>query len=231
MSNNHVKERAVVLLSGGLDSTTCLAYAKSKNLDCYALSFNYGQKQISELEFAKKTAIKYGVIQHEIINLQSIISFNSTALVNKEISVPDYENSDTIPSTYVPARNTIMLSLAIGLAEVIDANYIYIGASSIDYSGYPDCRPEYFDAFTKLANLATKAGVEGKKLKIETPLLHLTKAETILLGVSLGVDYTKTVSCYRANSEGLACGTCHSCYLRKKGFEEAELVDPTRYMV
>jgi 7-cyano-7-deazaguanine synthase len=226
-----MNKKAVILLSGGLDSTTCLADAKSKNLDCYALSFDYGQKQSSELNAAKNIAKYYDVIEHEIVNLKEITSFNKSALVNKNCDVLDFNNSQTIPNTYVPARNTIMLSIALGFAEVHNVDYLYIGASSIDYSGYPDCRPEYFDAFRTLANLATKRCIEGSKLEIVTPLIYLSKAQTILLGVSLGVDYAQTVSCYRANHDGLACGRCDSCHLRKKGFSDAGVVDPTRYLI
>jgi 7-cyano-7-deazaguanine synthase len=226
-----MSKKAIVLLSGGLDSTTCLAFARSKDLECYALSFNYGQKQSSELDAATNIAQHYQVMAHEIVNLKSIAGFSKTALVDEKTSIPDYAPSNEIPTTYVPARNTIMLSIALGWAEVLDAEYLYIGVSSVDYSGYPDCRPEYFNAFRKLANLATKRGVEGNNLTIETPLIHLSKADTILLGVSLGVDYTKTISCYRANQDGLACGSCDSCYLRKKGFKEAGIVDSTRYLV
>ncbi|MDF1756817.1 MAG: 7-cyano-7-deazaguanine synthase QueC [Legionellaceae bacterium] len=226
-----MKEKAIILLSGGLDSTTCLAYAKSQDLDCYALSFDYGQKQRSELNAAINIAKHYQVIKHEIVELKAITSFSKTALVDEEVSIPDYSGSGEIPVTYVPARNTIMLSIALGLAEVLDAKYLYTGVSSVDYSGYPDCRPEYFQAFQSLADLATKRGVEGHNIVIETPLIHLSKAETILLGNSLGVDYSKTVTCYRATSTGLACGTCDSCYLRKKGFKDAGIVDSTSYLV
>lgn len=224
-------EKAVVLLSGGLDSTTCLAYARSKGLDCHAISFNYGQKQSSELNAAIEIAKFYKVISHEFVDLKSISGFSQSALVDENCQIPDYTGSNEIPVTYVPARNTIMLSIALGFAEVLNAKYLYIGVSSVDYSGYPDCRPEYFEAFQKLANLATKRGVEGGFIKIETPLIYLSKAKTILLGDSLGVDYSKTVSCYRATGDGLACGSCDSCYLRKKGFKDAGIVDSTRYLV
>lgn len=226
-----MKEKAILLLSGGLDSTTCLAYAKAKNLDCFALSFDYGQKHNAELTAAKNIAKDYQVIDHQIIDLKTITSFQKTALVDPNINIPAHARSDQIPATYVPARNTIMLAIALGYAEVISAKYLYIGASAVDYSGYPDCRPEYFQAFKKLANLATKSAVEGDNIFIETPLLNLSKAETIKLGIKLGVDYSKTISCYKATKDGLACGICDSCYLRKKGFKDALVVDPTRYLV
>lgn len=222
-------KKAVILLSGGLDSTTCLAYATSKGYECYALSFDYGQKHHSELNAAKKIARTFGIKKHEIINL-SIGSLGGSALTDSEISVPDHTGSSAIPLTYVPARNTIMLSIALGWAEIIDADAIVIGVSSVDYSGYPDCRPEYIEAFRTMANLATKRGVEGKGIKIETPLINLSKADTCKLGISLGVDYSETVSCYKATDDGLACGMCDSCYLRKKGFKDAHVDDPTRYV-
>jgi 7-cyano-7-deazaguanine synthase len=223
--------KAIILLSGGLDSTTCLAYAKSQNYECYALSFFYNQKQKSELTAAANIAREYKVMQHQIIDITSITALHNTSLVDENIKVEDYSGSNTIPNTYVPARNTILLAIALGYAEVIDANHIFIGASHIDYSGYPDCRPEYFEAFKKLANLATCKGAMGDKIIIETPLLNMSKAETIKLGMSLGVDYSKTVTCYRADKSGLACGTCDSCFHRKKGFKDAGVVDPTHYLV
>lgn len=222
-------KRAIILLSGGLDSATCLAYAKSQGFECYTLSVNYGQKHSSELEAAKRISKLYDVKQHEIISV-NFGSFGGSALTDDSMTVPDYENTGEIPITYVPARNTIMLSLALGWAEILDAESIFIGVSAVDYSGYPDCRPEYIEAFRKMANLATKNGVEGKEIKIETPLIELSKADTVKLGVSLGLDYAETVSCYRANEEGHACGTCDSCHLRKKGFSEAGIPDPTRYV-
>lgn len=222
-------KKAIVLLSGGLDSTTCLAYAQSQHYECYALSFDYGQKHNAELNAAKRIAAKFNVKRHEIFNL-SIGSLGGSALTDDAIQIEDYSGSTTIPLTYVPARNTIMLSIALGWAEIINADAIFIGVSSVDYSGYPDCRPAYVKAFTDMANLATKRGVEGNPIKIETPLIDLTKAETIKLGLSLGTDYSQTVSCYRATDEGLACGTCDSCYLRKKGFTDHQVTDPTRYV-
>lgn len=223
-----MKKKAVILLSGGLDSTTCLAYAASKGFDCYALSFDYGQKHHAELNAAKKIALKLEVKRHEIITL-SIGNLGGSALTDSNISVPNHSESAGIPLTYVPARNTIMLSIALGWAEILDADSIFIGVSAVDYSGYPDCRPEYINAFREMANLATKKGVEGKGFTIETPLINLSKADTIRLGISLGVDYSQTVSCYKACEDGLACGECDSCYLRNKGFNDANMIDPTLY--
>ncbi|AAO91567.2 7-cyano-7-deazaguanine synthase QueC [Coxiella burnetii] len=222
-------KKAVILISGGLDSTTCLAVAKSKGFSCYALSFDYGQKHHSELVAAEKIAAHFNVVRYEVVTL-SIGKLGGSALTDNSLDVPDYGGNESIPITYVPARNTIFLSIALGWAEILDAESILIGASAIDYSGYPDCRPEYIAAFQNLANLATKRGIEGHSIKIEAPLIHLSKAETIKLGYSLGVDYSMTVSCYRANEEGLACGYCDSCELRKKGFKEAEIKDPTQYI-
>ncbi len=222
-------KKAVILLSGGLDSTTCLAYAISKGYACYALSFDYGQKHNSELIAAKKIAEKFNVKKHEMINLSSVGRLGGSALTDSSINVPDHKGSTGIPVTYVPARNTIMLSIALGWAEILDAEAIFIGVSSVDYSGYPDCRPEYINAFADMANLATKRGVEGNPIQILTPLINLSKADTSRLGASLGVDYSETVSCYKATDDGLACGQCDSCYLRKNGFKDAGIVDPTRY--
>ena len=220
--------KAVALLSGGLDSTTCVAYAKSKGYAVSGLSFNYGQRHCAELEAAKRIATTYELDQHQIVNLPMDL-FKSSALVDKSHVVPEFSDTEQIPSTYVPARNTIFLSMALGFAEVLGAQEIFISASSVDYSGYPDCRPEYFDAFEKLANLATQAGVEGRSININTPLMQLSKAETIQLGLSLGVDYALTVSCYQADQQGRACGRCDSCGLRKKGFADAGVADPTHY--
>ena len=220
---------AVVLLSGGLDSTTCLAYARAQGFNCFALSFSYGQKQSAELTAASRIAQQFAVSQHEIITLP-IGHWGGSALTDVNIAVPDYEPSSAIPVTYVPARNTIMLSIALGWAEIINARAIFIGVTAIDYANYPDCRPEYIAAFQTMANLGTEQGLTGNGFTIHTPLLQLSKADIIKLGVSLGVDYAQTVSCYQANAEGLACGSCHSCYLRKKGFAEAATPDPTRYI-
>jgi 7-cyano-7-deazaguanine synthase len=222
-----MKRKAVVLLSGGLDSTTVIAKAQADGFEVYALSFDYGQRHDSELEAAKQVAAQFLVTEHKIVpmNLRSI---GGSALTDDTIEIPE-EESTGIPATYVPARNTVFLSIALGWAEVIDADAICIGVSAVDYSGYPDCRPEYIAAFEALANLATKRGVEGKPIKISTPLIDLSKAQTIELGHSLGVDYSLTVSCYQANDDGEACGKCDSCRLRIKGFADAGITDPTRY--
>jgi 7-cyano-7-deazaguanine synthase len=224
-------KKAIVLFSGGLDSTTCLAYAQAQGFEPIALSFDYAQRHCCELQAARKITEKWG-IEHKICTLP-INEFGGSALTDKSIQVPDYGDTSgisQIPITYVPARNTIFLSLALGFAEVSGAQDIFIGISSVDYSGYPDCRPEYFAAFQKLANLATRAGVEGNLLTLHAPLMHLTKAQTIQLGHRLNVDYNMTVSCYQADPQGRACGKCESCSLRKKGFEEAGVPDPTRYL-
>lgn len=221
-----MRTRAIVLLSGGLDSTTCLAWAQA-NYDCVALSFQYGQRSSTELEAAKKLAEQSNV-PHHIINID-LGHLGGSALTDHSIDVPEQLN-EGIPVTYVPARNTIFLSYALAAAEVYEAQAIVIGVNAVDYSGYPDCRPEYIDAFAKLATLATKASVEGTPLKIETPLLHLSKANIIRLGLEHGVDYSQTVSCYQADSQGQACGKCDSCRLRKDGFAEAGVEDPTRYV-
>lgn len=221
-------KKAVILLSGGLDSTTCLAYAQSKQFDCYALSFSYGQKHNVELTAAKKIADHFKT-PHKIFNLD-ISQFGGSSLTSAEMNIPDYDEKNIhIPTTYVPARNTIFLSIALAWAEVLSAKDIFIGVSAVDYSGYPDCRPEYISAFQKVANLATKIGVEENGMHIHTPLIHLSKAETIKLGFDLGVDYAVTISCYQANENGDACGKCASCGLRKKGFLAANVPDPTRY--
>lgn len=220
------KPRAVVLLSGGLDSATCLAIAQ-QTYDCYALSFAYGQRHNSELAAASRLAIALNAKEHRIINID-LGGIGGSALTDASIAVPE-EASQGIPVTYVPARNTVFLAFALGFAEVVGADAIVIGVNAVDYSGYPDCRPEYIAAFQQLANLATKAGVEGHPLNIETPLLHLSKAAIIQQGTQLGVDYALTVSCYQADLDGKACGKCDSCRLRKEGFLAAGLADPTRY--
>jgi 7-cyano-7-deazaguanine synthase len=222
-------KKAVILLSGGLDSSTCLALAKQKNDACFALSFSYGQKHTPELMAAKKIAQHFHVDQHEIVSLP-MGHWGGSALTDPLSPILDYTGKAEIATTYVPARNTIFLALALGWAEILKAQSIFIGVSAIDYSGYPDCRPEYIEAFQKLATLATKTGVEGNLIAIEAPLLHLNKAETIALGASLGVDYSMTISCYQADANGLACGTCDSCELRKRGFKEAGVKDPTSYV-
>lgn len=221
-------KKAVILFSGGLDSTTCLAYAKHHGFDCYALSFNYGQKHNAELNAAKKIAAYFDVT-HKIFNLE-INQFGGSALTAAHIEVPDYDEKNShIPVTYVPARNTIFLSIALAWAEILNAKDIFIGVSHVDYSGYPDCRPEYIKSFQALANLATKFGVEEGGITIHTPIIALSKAETIKLGNDLGVDYSMTVSCYSADELGHACGKCDSCVLRKKGFIEGMIADTTRY--
>lgn len=221
-------KKAVVLLSGGLDSTTCIALAKKQGFACYAISFHYDQKHAAELNAANKIAALFAV-EHHRIDLPSY-PFSSSAAVNEAVQIEDYEpTSAAIPNTYVPARNTVFLANALAYAELIQAHDIFIGVSAIDYSHYPDCRPEYIAAFEKMANLATKIGVEEGNIKIHAPLLFLSKAETIKLGQALGVDYAMTVSCYRADQAGRACGRCNSCGLRKKGFAEANVADPTNY--
>ena len=220
--------KAVVLLSGGLDSTTTLAIAKSQGFECYALSFDYGQKQKSELNSATKIAKQFGAIDHKIMNI-SLSDFGGSALTDDNIDVPEFKESDEIPITYVPARNTIFLSFAMAWAEVLDCQNIFIGVNALDYSGYPDGRQAYIDAFESMANLATKQGVEGQKLSIVTPLIDLNKADIIKKGLSLGVDYSLTTTCYQANDKGEACGICDACEYRKIGFKSAGISDPTRY--
>lgn len=220
------KPRAIILLSGGLDSSTCLAWATHR-YECIALSFMYGQRSTAELNSAKLLAERAGV-EHRIINID-LASLGGSALTDHNLELPVDGQATGIPITYVPARNTIFLSYALAAAEVFHAEAIVIGVNAVDYSGYPDCRPEFIDAFAELAGLATKAGVEGKPLKIETPLLHLSKANIIRLGLEHGVDYSQTVSCYQADEQGRACGKCDSCRLRQQGFADAGVTDPTRY--
>ena len=222
-----LQRRAVVLVSGGLDSTTCLAIAKAQGYAVYALSFDYGQRSSSELHAARKITSSMGVAKHLVIPL-GIGQLGGSALTDHDLNVPEQE-SEGIPITYVPARNTIFLSYALGFAEVVNAHAIFIGVNARDYSGYPDCRPEFIHAFEKMANLATRSALEGAPISIETPLIALSKADIINIGVQLGVDYSSTVSCYQADAQGRACGRCDSCRFRKKGFSEAGLVDPTRY--
>jgi len=219
--------KAVILLSGGLDSATTLAIAKSEGYECYALSVNYHQRHIAELEAAKKIAAHFNVKDHKTVELDLSWMLTS-ALTNPELKLPT-ELSAHIPITYVPARNTLMLTLALGWAEVIGAHDIFIGVNAVDYSGYPDCRPEYMMQFQKMANLATKSAVEGKAIQLHTPLIDLSKEAIIAKGVHLGVDYSVTVSCYQADKDGLACGVCDSCRLRQNGFKAAGVVDPTHY--
>ena len=220
--------KAVILLSGGLDSTTTLAIAKSQGLNCYALSFDYGQKQKSELNSAKQVAELFGTTEHRTMSI-SLNDIGGSALTDSTIEVPKFKPSNEIPVTYVPARNTIFLSYAMAWAEVLDCQDIFIGVNALDYSGYPDCRKEYIKAFEIMANLATKQGVEGKKLTIHTPLINLHKAQIIQKGLSLGVDYSLTTTCYQADNNGDACGFCDACEYRKLGFKEAGVPDPTSY--
>ncbi|MDH3575436.1 MAG: 7-cyano-7-deazaguanine synthase QueC [Desulfobacteraceae bacterium] len=226
-------KKAVVLSSGGIDSTTAMAIAKHEGYKIYSLSFFYGQRHAFELEAAQKVANAIGITEHHVINID-LKKIGGSSLTD-DIDVPKDRDEQKmireIPVTYVPARNTIFLSLALAWAEVLKSSDIFIGVNAIDYSGYPDCRPEYVDAFERMANLATKAGVEGDiKIRIRTPLIRLTKAEIILKGIELGVDYALTHSCYDPSPQGLACGRCDSCFLRRKGFKEAGVTDPTRYI-
>lgn len=221
-------KRAVVLLSGGLDSATALASAVDAGFRCYALSFDYGQRHSAELDAARQLAEHLGAAEHRVFQLD-LAQFGGSALTDTAMAIPTGETVG-IPVTYVPARNTVFLSLALGWAEVLDAQDIYIGVNAVDYSGYPDCRPAFIKAFQDTARLATKAGVEGAAIQIHTPLISLTKSEIIQLGVSLGVDYRMTVSCYQADAQGGACGECDSCRLRRAGFEAAGLDDATRYV-
>lgn len=223
-----MNQKAVVLLSGGLDSTTVLAKAMAEGYEVYALSFDYGQRHDVELEAARLIARNMGVKGHKVIPID-LRSLGGSALTDDTINLPT-KASEGIPATYVPARNTVFLSIALGWAEVLGAHSIFIGVSAVDYSGYPDCRPEFISAFERLANLATRMGVEGQAVTVQAPLINLTKAATVNLGISLGVDYSVTVSCYQASKSGEACGTCDSCRLRKRGFEQAGVADPTRYV-
>lgn len=224
-----MSKHAVVLLSGGLDSATCLAIAQSQGFQCHCLAFDYGQRHQAELLASERIASTLGAIEHRVVNLKALGQFGGSALTDAAIDVPTGGVQAGIPVTYVPARNTVMLSYALAWAEVLGARDIFIGVNAVDYSGYPDCRPEYIAAFETMANLATKAGVEGWKLSIHAPLIALSKADIILAGTALKVDYSQTVSCYQADPEGRACGVCDSCRLRREGFAAAGLADPTRY--
>ena len=224
-----MSKKAVVLLSGGVDSATTLALALRDGYACHALSVDYGQRHRAELDAAARLAQVLGATQHRTVRLD-LTMFGGSALTDKSIPVPT-EQSAGIPTTYVPARNTIMLSLALAWAEVVGAEVIMIGANAVDYSGYPDCRPEYLRAYEAMANLATKAAVEGARLRIHAPLVDLSKAQIILAGIAAGLDYSITVSCYQADEEGRACGQCDSCRIRRNGFVAAGVVDPTRYVV
>jgi len=219
--------KAVVLVSGGLDSTTALAIACDQGYECYSISFDYGQRHRAELAAAERTARSLGVSEHKVVRLD-LQSIGGSALTDERIAVPE-QAGEGIPVTYVPARNTIFLSIALGWAEVLEAQELFIGVNAVDYSGYPDCRPEYIAAYEQMANLATRSGVEGKKLRIQAPLMHWSKGEIIRRGAELGVDYGLTVSCYQANAAGEARGRCDSCRLRRAGFAEAGVADPTRY--
>ncbi len=222
-----MSNKAVVLVSGGLDSSTVLALALQQGYRCYTLSFDYGQRHRSELEAAKRVSELMKVEEHKIVRLD-LGTIGGSALTDTTIDVPEQETAG-IPVTYVPARNTVFLSIALGWAEVLEADTIFLGVNAVDYSGYPDCRPEYISSFEIMANLATRAGVEGNKLSIQAPLIDMTKGEIVSAGASLGVDYSHTVSCYQASIEGLACGKCDSCRLRIEGFNQAGISDPTRY--
>ena len=221
-------KKAVVLLSGGLDSTTTLAIALSEKYDCYGLSFNYRQRHQAELTAAEKIASVFGLKEHKLFEID-LGQIGGSALTDTKLKVPDVP-TDGIPITYVPARNTIFLAVALAYAETLSCNDIFFGVNAIDYSGYPDCRPEYIKAFINLANLATKTGVENNNIMIHTPLINMTKAEIIKTGMSLNVDYSLTVSCYQPDDTGRACGTCDSCRFRQNGFIEAGFPDPTQYL-
>jgi 7-cyano-7-deazaguanine synthase len=226
-------KKVVVLVSGGLDSSTVLAMLKKQDVQIYALSFNYSQNHVVELVKVKDFIKNYNVIDHRIINLD-LSAFNSTALINEDLGVPKYDSADdigdNIPVTYVPARNTIFLSYALGYAEVIGASDIYIGAHMTDSANYPDCRKEYLKSFESMANLATKAGVEGQKMNIHAPLIKMSKSEIVEAGIEMGVDYSATISCYDPNKLGQSCGKCHACLVRIKAFEDNNMEDPIEYV-
>ena len=221
------QKRAVILLSGGLDSATVLAMAKADGYACYSMSFDYGQRHRAELQAAERVARQLGVVEHKVIGL-NLNGIGASALTDSSIAVPE-SPTEGIPATYVPARNTVFLALALGWAEVLEARDIFIGVNAVDYSGYPDCRPEFVEAFERMANLATRAGVEGQGFSIRAPLQQMSKGEIIQAGMRLGVDYALTVSCYQADDEGRACGKCDSCRLRAAGFAAAGVPDVTRY--
>ena len=221
------EKRAVILLSGGLDSATVVAMAKEQGYACYTMSFDYGQRHRAELDAAARVARDLGVVEHKVIGL-NLNGIGGSALTDSSIDVPETPG-EGIPVTYVPARNTVFLSLALGWAEVLGARDIFIGVNAVDYSGYPDCRPEFIESFERMANLATKAGVEGNGFTIQAPLQNLSKSDIVKAGVRLGVDYSLTVSCYQADDHGRACGKCDSCRLRAEGFSAAGITDPTNY--
>ena len=226
---NRTARKAVVLLSGGLDSATVLAMARAQGFECFALSLDYGQRHHTELAAARRVAGALGAMEHKILPL-SLDAIGGSALTDHSIDVPE-AGGEGIPVTYVPARNTVFLALALGWAEVLGATDLFVGVNAVDYSGYPDCRPVFIEAFEHLANLATKVGVEGGGFKVHAPLIEMSKAEIIQTGVGLGVDYALTVSCYQADGEGTACGCCDSCRLRAEGFHAAGVPDPTRYRI
>lgn len=221
------QKRAVILLSGGLDSATLVAMVRAEGYSCYTMSFDYGQRHRAELDAAVRVARDLGVVEHKVIGL-NLDGMGGSALTDSTIDVPEAPTQG-IPVTYVPARNTVFLALALGWAEVLNARDIFIGVNALDYNGYPDCRPEYVESFERMANLATKAGVEGQGFRIQAPLQNLSKAAIVKVGVGLGVDYSLTVSCYQADDDGGACGKCDSCRLRAEGFQMAGITDPTRY--
>ncbi|WP_313306729.1 7-cyano-7-deazaguanine synthase QueC [Stutzerimonas balearica] len=221
------EKKAVVLLSGGLDSATVVAIARSQGFACYTMSFDYGQRHRAELQAAERVARQLGVAEHKVVGI-NLNGIGGSALTDTSIDVPE-QPGEGVPVTYVPARNTVFLALALGWAEVLQAHDLFIGVNAVDYSGYPDCRPEFIEAFERMANLATKAGVEGNGFRIQAPLQHMSKAEIIRRGTELGVDYATTVSCYQADDDGRACGVCDSCRLRSAGFAQAGLADATRY--
>lgn len=220
-------KKAVILLSGGLDSATVVAMARAEGYACYSMSFDYGQRHRAELQAAERVARQLGVVEHKVIGL-NLNGIGGSALTDSSIAVPEAP-TEGIPSTYVPARNTVFLALALGWAEVLEARDIFIGVNAVDYSGYPDCRPEFVEAFERMANLATRAGVQGQSFSVRAPLQQMSKAEIIQVGMSLGVDYALTVSCYQADNDGRACGKCDSCRLRAAGFVVAGVPDATRY--
>ncbi len=220
-------KKAVILLSGGLDSATVLAIAQQQGYTCHALSMEYGQRHMAELSAARRVAQSLNAAEHKMVRI-GLETIGGSALTDSAIPVPDHAQ-EGIPVTYVPARNTVFLSLALGWAEVLGAQDIFIGVNAVDYSGYPDCRPEFIHSFEQLANLATKAGVEGERFRVHTPLIDMSKAEIISTGIRLSVDYSLTISCYQADPEGRACGVCDSCRLRAKGFQDAAIDDPTSY--
>jgi 7-cyano-7-deazaguanine synthase len=221
--------KAVILLSGGLDSATCLAMAKASGFDCYAISFSYGQRHEAELQAATAVARHVGVKEHRVAAID-LAAFGGSALTDHSMAVPTSGVGEGIPITYVPARNTVFLAYALAWAEVLEADDIFIGVNAVDYSGYPDCRPAFIDAFAAMANLATRRAVEGRRMTIHSPLIDLSKAEIVRRGTTLGVPFAATVSCYQSDASGRACGVCDSCRLRRQGFEQAGIPDPTHYL-